>query len=198
MYANGYMTSSSSGHSAITQSKHQSKDSEKATTSTILPSAVLRWLTRRSIAWFGRIICKVTIQAGDWMKGIQLLMLYLMESEKENMFYGIVQWKLVTSSLHPASYNSFFFPFFFSFIFISWRLITSQHCSGFCHTLTWISHGVTSIPHPDPPSHLPLHPIPLGLPSAPGPSTCLMNPNSKWSSRPRGKRFKGNNMGKTV
>ena len=30
--------------------------------------------------------------------------------------------------------------------------------------------------HPDPPSHLPLHPIPLGLPSAPGPSTCLMHP----------------------
>ena len=25
--------------------------------------------------------------------------------------------------------------FFFSFIFISWRLITVQHCSGFCHTL---------------------------------------------------------------
>ena len=66
--------------------------------------------------------------------------------------------------------------FFFSFIFISWRLITSQHFSGFCHTLTGISHGVTCIPHPDPPSHLPLHPIPLGLPSAPGPSTCLMHP----------------------
>ena len=28
---------------------------------------------------------------------------------------------------------------------MSWRLITSQHCSGFCHTLTWISHGVTCI-----------------------------------------------------
>ena len=66
--------------------------------------------------------------------------------------------------------------FFFSFIFISWRLITLQYCSGFCHTLTWISHGFTCIPHPDPPSHLPLHPIPLGLPSAPGPSTCLMHP----------------------
>ena len=27
-------------------------------------------------------------------------------------------------------------PFiFFSFIFISWRLITLQYCSGFCHTL---------------------------------------------------------------
>ena len=41
---------------------------------------------------------------------------------------------------------------FFSFNFISWRLITLQYCSGFCHTLTWISHGFTCIPHPDPPS----------------------------------------------
>ena len=65
----------------------------------------------------------------------------------------------------------FFFPFF-----ISWRLTTLQYCSVFCHTLTWISHGFTCIPHPDPPSHLPLHPIPLGLPSAPGLSTCLMHP----------------------
>ena len=30
----------------------------------------------------------------------------------------------------------FFLVFFPSFIFISWRLITSQHFSGFCHTLT--------------------------------------------------------------
>ena len=60
------------------------------------------------------------------------------------------------------------------FFFISWRLITSQHCSGFCHTLTWISHGVTCIPHPNPPSHLPLHQIPLGLLSASGLRTCLM------------------------
>ena len=65
---------------------------------------------------------------------------------------------------------------FFSFIFISWRLITLQYCSGFCHTLTWISHGYTCIPHPDPPSHLPLHLLPLGLPSAPGLNTCLMHP----------------------
>ena len=41
---------------------------------------------------------------------------------------------------------------FFSFIFISWRLITSQYCSGFCHTLTWISHGFTCVPHLEPPS----------------------------------------------
>ena len=65
---------------------------------------------------------------------------------------------------------------FFSFIFISWRLITLQYCSGFCHTLTWTSHGFTCIPHPDPLSDLPLYQIPLGLPSAPGLSTCLMHP----------------------
>ena len=68
------------------------------------------------------------------------------------------------------------FCFFFSFIFISWRLITLHYCSGFCHTLTWISHGFICIPYPDPPSHLPLHQIPLGLPSAPSLSTCLMHP----------------------
>ena len=30
--------------------------------------------------------------------------------------------------------------------------------------------------HPDSPTHHPLHPIPQGLPSTPGPSTCLMHP----------------------
>ena len=64
--------------------------------------------------------------------------------------------------------------FIFSFIFISWRLITLQYCSGFCHTMTWISHWFTCVPHPDPPSRLP--PIPLGLPSSPALSTCLMHP----------------------
>ena len=64
----------------------------------------------------------------------------------------------------------------FSFIFISWRLITLQYCNVFCHPLTWISHGFTCVPHPYPPSHLPHHPIPLGLPSAPALSTCLIHP----------------------
>ena len=67
----------------------------------------------------------------------------------------------------------FFFNFYF---FISWRLITLQYCSGFCHTLKRISRGFTCVPHPDPPSHLSLHLIPLGLLSAPGLSTCLMHP----------------------
>ena len=49
--------------------------------------------------------------------------------------------------------------FFFPFIFISWRLITLQYRSGFCHTLTWISHGFTCVPHPD------LPPTSLSIPS---------------------------------
>ena len=56
----------------------------------------------------------------------------------ETLFVVATNWKL----------------FFFPFIFISWRLITLQYCSGFCHTLTWISHGFTCVPHPDPPSCL--------------------------------------------
>ena len=35
---------------------------------------------------------------------------------------------------------------FFLFYFYSWRLITLQYCSGFCHALTWISHGFTCFP----------------------------------------------------
>ena len=57
--------------------------------------------------------------------------------------------------------------FFFNFFFI---------CSEFCHTLKWNSHGFTCVPHPNPPSHLPLHPFPPGPPRAPGPSACLMHP----------------------
>ena len=51
--------------------------------------------------------------------------------------------------------------------YFSWRLITLQYCSGFCHTLIGISHGFTCVPHPEPPSHLSPHPIPLDHPSAP-------------------------------
>ena len=57
-----------------------------------------------------------------------------------------------------------FFCLFVCFVFIYLFFTIFFICSGFCHTLKWISHGFTWIPHPDPPSHLPLHPLPLGLP----------------------------------
>ena len=83
---------------------------------------------------------------------------------------------------NPPQYSFFsvvlWYPFisFFPIVFISWRLITLQYCSGFCHTLTWTSHGFTCVPHPEPPSHLLPHPVPLGHPSAPAMSTYLMHP----------------------
>ena len=83
---------------------------------------------------------------------------------------------LTRRNLVDKAKSLLFIYLFIIIFFISWRLITLQYCSGFCHTLKWISHGFTCIPHPDPLSHLPLHPIPLGLPGAPGPSTCLMHP----------------------
>ena len=88
----------------------------------------------------------------------------------------ILKMYLLSAHIHLFITQGFILFYFFSFIFISWRLITLQYCSGF---LTWISHGFTCIPHPDPPSHLPLYPLPLGLPSAPGLSTCLMH--STWA-----------------
>ena len=50
----------------------------------------------------------------------------------------------------------------------------------FCHTSTWIHQACTSVPHPEPPSHLPPHPIPLGHPSAPALSTLSHASNLDW------------------
>ena len=50
----------------------------------------------------------------------------------------------------------------------------------FCHTSTWICHGCTRVPHPEPHSHLPPHTIPLGHPSAPAPSILYPASNLDW------------------
>ena len=66
--------------------------------------------------------------------------------------------------------------------FFNWRLITLQYCGGFCHASTWISHGCTCVSHPEPLSHLPPHPIPLGHPSAPALSALSHAWNLDWWS----------------
>ena len=71
---------------------------------------------------------------------------------------------------------------YFFLNYFNWRLITLQYCSGFCHTLTWISHGCTCVPHPKPPSHVPPHPIPQRHPSAPAPSILSHASNLDWWS----------------
>ena len=50
-------------------------------------------------------------------------------------------------------------------IYFNWRLITLQYCGGFCHKLTWISHGCTCVP---------LSRTPLPPPSPSDPSGLLI------------------------
>ena len=72
------------------------------------------------------------------------------------------------------------FIYIFKFIYFNWRLITLQYCRFFCHTLTWISHGCTCVPHPEAPSHLPPHPITQGWPSALSLSALSYASNPDW------------------
>ena len=79
-------------------------------------------------------------------------------------------------------YIIFLAEWFLKFIYFNWRLITLQYCGSFCHTLTWISHGYTCIPHPESCSHLPPHPIPLSCLSPLALIALLHASNLDWSS----------------
>ena len=68
------------------------------------------------------------------------------------------------------SYFFFFFFTLFYFTILCW----------FCHTSTWIHHGCTRVPNPEPPSYLPPYTILLGHPSAPAPSILYPASNLNW------------------
>ena len=57
-----------------------------------------------------------------------------------------------------------------------------QYCDDFYHTSTWICHGYTYLPHPEPTSHLSTHPIPLGCPRVLTLDALLHASNLPWSS----------------
>ena len=108
-------------------------------------------------------------------------------SELNLKFISLILWLIM--SIHSctgrstwASYTSGFVFFFFLFpkknSFIHSFYFTILY--WFCHTLTWICHEYTCVPHPEPPSHIPPHPIPLGHPSAPAPSTLSHASNLDW------------------
>ena len=79
-------------------------------------------------------------------------------------------WRLCSGSWGRLLFYFIYFILFFYFTILYW----------FCHTLAWILHECTCVPHPEPPSHLPPHPIPLGHPSAPAPSTLSHASNLDW------------------
>jgi len=82
------------------------------------------------------------------------------------------QWPQVTSHGKSSSTANLYF-LFFKFIYFNWRLITLQYCSGFCHTLTWISHGCTCVPHPEPPLPSPSRSHPSGSSQCTGPEPAV-------------------------
>ena len=72
-------------------------------------------------------------------------------------------WLLNSFSLGYSNLCPTWHPFKKKIIYFNWRLITLQCCSGFCRTLTWISHGCTCVPHPEPPLPPPSSSHPSGL-----------------------------------
>ena len=82
--------------------------------------------------------------------------------------------KAVTNLDIPLQISSiqciFFIIIIFYFTILYW----------FCHTSTCIRHKCTCAPHPEPPSHLPPHTIPLGHPSAPAPRFLYPASNLDW------------------
>ena len=61
--------------------------------------------------------------------------------------------------LQFSSRNLFIYFFFHLFL-----LLEANHFTALQWVLSYIDMNHPCIPHPDPPSHLPLHPIPLGFP----------------------------------
>jgi len=81
--------------------------------------------------------------------------------------------------INPLSVVSFAIIFFFLNLLLL-LLFYFTILYWFCHTSTCIHHGCTRVPHPEPPSHLLLHTIPLGHPSAPAPSFLYPASNLDW------------------
>ena len=86
-------------------------------------------------------------------------------------------WADALTSEPPGNQEMTMKGFLFIIIFLNFTILY-----WFCHTLTWIRHGCTCVPHPESPSHLPPHPIPLSHPSAPAPSTLYHASNLDWRS----------------
>ena len=108
--------------------------------------------------------------SGGQSTGVSLLASVLLMNILDWFPLGLTGWILQSKGLSTVFSNTAVQKHQFIYLFI--YLI----CSEFCHILKWSSHGLTCVPHPNPPSHVPLHPLPLGLPRAPGPSACLMHP----------------------
>ena len=93
---------------------------------------------------------------------------------KESSFYstpspGFIIYRL-SSDGHSDWYEVILHYSFFVFCFFNWRLLISQYCGGFCHTVTWISHRCTCFQAPS------WTPLPSPSPSHPSVSSQCTSP----------------------
>ena len=84
-------------------------------------------------------------------------------------------WSTGEGNGKPLQHSFLFLFFFFFFTLFCFTILY-----WFCHTLTWIRHGDTWFPNPEPPSHLPPHIISLDHPRAPAPSILYPVSNIDW------------------
>ena len=81
-------------------------------------------------------IGSITANKASGGDGIPAELLQILKDDAVKVLHSICQQIWETQQWPQGLKRSVFFLSFFSFIFISWRLITLQYCSGFCHTLT--------------------------------------------------------------
>ena len=92
---------------------------------------------------------------------------------------SVSMWFLTSFSLVTNNIEYIFFFFFFIYFYqleANYFTILQWFLPYIDMNQPWIYMGSPSRS----PSHLPLHPIPLGLPSAPALSTCRMHPSWAW------------------
>jgi len=95
--------------------------------------------------------------------------------QQEEISYSVRLFPLLYAKFKGGFFLFSFFKICFIYLYFYFTILY-----WFCHTLTWILHECTCVPHPEPPSHLPPHTIPLGHPSAPAPSTLYHASNLDW------------------
>ena len=94
------------------------------------------------VQWLGHLILtakgagSVTVQGTKIPQATQGS--YKENPKKQTKKKRLVLWVMEILWVLFVSFQILLLIFFFSFIFISWRLIILQYGSGFCHTLTWI------------------------------------------------------------
>ena len=114
-----------------------------------------------------------TLMAESEEELTSLLMKVKEESEKVGLKLSIQKTKIMASG--PITSWQTDGETVTDFILGSSKNTADSDCSHEIKRHLLLGHGFTCVPHPIPLSHLRLHPIPLGLPNAPGPSTCLMH-----------------------